>query len=106
MQEISIQVDKLLNSNANGLKDQEKFNKEYKKLQLTHTKVKPEAEALEKEIEYKTVRKIKLECTVKAYKHSKIITEFSEDLWNGLLDKCLVFEDHIEFRWKYTNKKV
>ena len=36
MQEISIQVDKLLNSNANGLKDQEKFNEEYKKLELAH----------------------------------------------------------------------
>ena len=100
MQEISIQVDKLLNSNANRSQDQEKFNAEYKKLELEHTKVKNEAEALEKEIEYKTARKIKLECVIKAYKHSKIITEFSEDLWNGLLDKCLVFQDHIEFRWK------
>ena len=36
MQEISIQVDKLLNSNENGLKDQEKFNEEYKKLEITH----------------------------------------------------------------------
>ena len=72
----------------------------------SHTKVKTEAEALEKDIEYKTARKIKLECVIKAYKHSKIIPEFSEDLWNGLLDKCLVFKDHIEFRWKYTNKKV
>lgn len=67
----------------------------------SHTKVKTEAEALEKDIEYKTARKIKLECVIKAYKHSKIITEFSEDLWNGLLDKCLVFENHIEFVWKY-----
>ena len=100
MQEISIQVENLLNSNANGLKDQEKFNAEYKKLELAHTMVKTEAEALEKEIEYKTARKIKLECVIKAYKHSKIITEFSEDLWSGLLDKCLVFHDHIEFRWK------
>ena len=100
MHEISIQVDKLLNSNANRSQDQEKFNAEYKKLELEHTKVKNEAEALEKEIEYKTARKIKLECVIKAYKHSKIITEFSEDLWNGLLDKCLVFHDHIEFVWK------
>ena len=30
MQEISIQVDKLLNSNANRSQDQEKFNAEYK----------------------------------------------------------------------------
>ena len=103
---LSIQVDKLLNSNANRSQDQVKFNAEYKKLELEYTKVKNEAEALEKEIEYKTTRKIKLECVIKAYKHSKIITEFSEDLWNGLLDKCLVFKDHIEFRWKYTNKKV
>ena len=35
---------------------------------------------------------------IKAYKHSKIITEFSEDLWNGLLDKYLVFQDHIEIK--------
>ena len=42
----------------------------------------------------------KLVCVIKAYKHSKIITEFSEDLWNGLLDKCLVFHDHVEFVWK------
>ena len=100
MQEISIQVDKLLNGNANGLKDQEKFNEEYKKLEQEHTKVKTEAEALVNDIEYKTARKIKLECVIKAYKQSKIITEFSDDLWNGLLDKCLVFHDHIEFRWK------
>ena len=59
----------------------EKFNDEYKKLELEHTKVKTEAEALEKEIEYKISRKIKLECTIKTYKNSKIITEFSEDLW-------------------------
>ena len=44
--------------------------------------------------------KIKIECAIQAYKHSKVITEFSYDLWNGLLDKCLVFEDHIEFKWK------
>ena len=74
--------------------------------ELKHTKVKTGAEALEKEIEYKTAQKIKLECVIKAYKHSKIITEFSDDLWNGLMDKCLVYKDHIEFRWKYTNKKV
>ena len=67
----------------------------------SHTKVKTEAEALEKEIEYKTARKNKLMCVIKAYKRSIIITEFSEDLWNGLLDKYLVFHDHIEFRWKY-----
>ena len=36
MQEISIQVDKLLNSNANRSQDQEKFNEEYKKLELAH----------------------------------------------------------------------
>ena len=66
----------------------------------SHTKVKTEAEALEKDIEYKKARKNKLTCVIKAYKHSKIITEFSEDLWNGLLDKCLVYNDHIEFRWK------
>lgn len=71
-----------------------------KKLELTHTKVKNEAEALEKEIEYKTARKIKLECVIKAYKHSKIITEFSEDLWNNLLGNCIVYDDHIEFIWK------
>ena len=65
MQEISIQVDKLLNSNANRSQDQVKFNAEYKKLELEHTKVKNEAEALEKEIEYKTARKIKLERIIK-----------------------------------------
>ena len=48
MQEISIQVDKLLNSNANRSQDQEKFNAEYKKLDLEHTKVKTEAEALKR----------------------------------------------------------
>ena len=68
MQEISIQVDKLLNSNANRSQDQEKFNEEYKKLEQEHTKVKNEAEALEKEIEYKTARKNKLTCVLKAYK--------------------------------------
>ena len=82
------------------------FNEEYKKLEITHTKVKTEAEAHEKDIEYKTARKNKLTCVIKLYKHSKIITEFSDDLWNGLLYKCLVFHDHIKFRWKYTNKKV
>lgn len=63
-------TNKLLNSNASWTQYQEKFNEEYKKL----------------------------ECVIKVYKHSKIITEFSEDLWNGLLDKYFVLEDHIEFR--------
>ena len=48
MQEISIQADKLLNSNANRSQEQEMFNEEYKKLEHTHTKDKTEAEALEK----------------------------------------------------------
>jgi site-specific DNA recombinase len=100
MQDISIKVDELLKTNSSRTQDQAKFKEKYDALEAEHTKLKNEAEALEKEIEYKIARKIKLECVIKAYKHSKIITEFSEDLWNGLLDKCLVFEDHIEFRWK------
>ena len=100
MQDISIKVDKLLKSNSNRTQNQEKFNQQYNELEQEHTKVKAEAEALEKEIEEKTARKIKIECAIQAYKHSKVITEFSYDLWNGLLDKCLVFEDHIEFKWK------
>ena len=48
--------------------DQAKFNEEYKKLEHTHTKVKNEAEVLEKEIEYKTAWKNKLMCVIKAYK--------------------------------------
>ena len=100
MQDISIKVDKLLKSNSNRTQNQEKFNQQYNELEQEHTKVKAEAEALEKEIEEKIARKIKIECAIQAYKHSKVITEFSYDLWNGLLDKCLVFEDHIEFKWK------
>lgn len=100
LQEISIKVDNLLKGNANKKQDQEKFNQQYNELEVEHIKIKTEAELLEREIEDKIARKIKLECVIKAYRHSKIITEFSEDLWNGLLDKCLVYVDHIEFRWK------
>lgn len=100
LQEISIKVDNLLKGNANKKQDQEKFNKQYNELEAEHIKIKTEAELLEREIEDKIARKLKLECVIKAYRHSKIITEFSEDLWNGLLDKCLVYVDHIEFKWK------
>ena len=51
-------------------------------------------------IEDKILRTYNLENVIDAYKHSKIITEFSEELWNTLLDKCVVYEDHIEFIWK------
>ena len=100
LQEISIKVDKLLKGNANKKQDQEKFNAEYNELETEHIKIKTEAELLEREIEDKIARKLKLECVIKAYRHSKIVTEFSEDLWNGLLDKCIVYVDHIEFKWK------
>ena len=48
MQEISIQVDKLLNSNANGIKNQEKFNEEYKKLELEPQRLKMKQKHLRK----------------------------------------------------------
>ena len=69
-------------------------------MEAEYTKIKTEAELLERKIEDKIARKLKLECVIKAYRHSKIVIEFSEDLWDGLLDKCIVYVDYIEFKWK------
>lgn len=100
MQKISVKVDKLIKGNANKEKDQESYKAEYEELELKYNEAKIRAEAIEKEILDKNMRKIKIEGIISAYRHSKIITEFSEDLWNGLLDKCIVFRDHVEFTWK------
>ena len=100
LQKISFEVDELLKRNSNRTQNQESYKEKYETLENKFNETKKETDSLSKEIEDKILRTYNLKNVIDAYKHSKIITEFSEELWNTLLDKCVVYEDQIEFIWK------
>ena len=100
MEDVSSEIEKLVNYNSNKISNQETYKMEYSKLESEYNMLRDSCIKIEDKIEDIGKRKIKLECDIENYKNAEVVKEFSEELWVTILEKALVYENEIKFVWK------
>ena len=100
MEELSSEIEKLVNTNSNAISNQETYKMEYSKLESEYNLLRGSCIKIEDKIEDIGKRKIKLECDIENYKNARAINKFSEELWVTILEKALVYGNEIKFVWK------